>query len=459
MRSWFASFTCVCIATAALGVSTAPPTHAQDPSPDDRPNILVVVTDDQRVDTMSIMRRTRRWLGDEGVTFPNAYVTTPLCCPSRATIFSGRYAHNHGVHTNSSGSLLDADLTMQAYLQEAGYRTGLLGKYLLGVPLGEDPPHFDRWTKRTSLKFYGATWNINGRLIQKSRYDTTVLHNYATRFLRGSERQDDRPWFLYVTTVAPHTPSTPQKQYEDARIPPRPSTPAMHEDDVSDKPAFIQESPRRAGLGVRVGIRKQYRSLLSVDDMMHNLMKTLRGFREGQRTLVIFTSDNGYLWRDHGLRGKALPYLPAVNVPLYVRWPGRLPAGATDDRLVANIDIAPTVLDAAGVDPPIDLDGRSLLDTGWVRDRLLLEQVEAFHPAWDSLLTPDYQYTEWEDPDGAGTVLEYYDLVSDPWQLRNLFGDEEPGNDPVTAAIALQLQEDRHCEGTDNPPAGPPECP
>lgn len=412
-----------------------------------RPNILIVVTDDQRTATMAVMRRTRAWLDDGGIQFTRAHVTTPRCCPSRASIFSGKYAHNTGVKTNE-GAILDTDKTMQAYLNRAGYRTGFIGKYLNDVSFMERPPHFDKYSVRHGLTFYDSDWNVQGRVVRESAYETNVIRRRATRYLRVFDRNDDDPWFLYLAPIAPHLPATPQKKYASARVRRPPSTPAMREDDRSDKPSFVRDDPLVSRRRLRRLIALQQRSLLSVDDMMHALKAQLRELGELRRTLIIFTSDNGFLWRDHGVTGKNLPYIPSVRVPFYLRWGRRLPAGTNDKRLIGNIDIAPTVLDAAGVEPDVPMDGRSLLDTTWVRDRILLENWHPAYPPWSALLTRSYQYIEYRQGDGSGVVREYYDLVADPWQLSNLFGDRNRSNDPNTTAAAARLKLDRSCAGT-----------
>lgn len=449
-------------ALAALAISVGPtPTGAQEPPPDDRPNILVVVTDDQRVDTMSIMRHTRDLLTERGTTFSHAYATTPLCCPSRSSIFSGRYVHNHGVDTNGGSGRLDQTTTMQAHLQGAGYYTAMAGKFLNGWPVYRRPPYFNRYALRQLGSVYtDAVWNIQGNIRVRPDYDTQLLGKHTVAFLeRFDKRNDERPWFMYVAPIAPHLPADPEGKYADAYVPPWPDTPAMHEEDLSDKPLFVQESNQRADRDIRRVIRKQFRSLLSVDDLVRRIIRKLNDLGERRRTLILFLSDNGYMWRDHGLDRKKYAYIPSVQIPMLMSWPKQVPEAAVDDRLVANIDVAPTVLDAAGIDVGNVMDGRSLLDASWTRDRIFLEGDQEMDPTWESLLTYDLQYIEWDEPPGIGKVLEYYDLTVDPWQLENLFGDANPTNDPPIAGLALQLEEDRECSGTTQEPGGPSPCP
>jgi arylsulfatase A-like enzyme len=200
----------------------------------------------------------------------------------------------------------------------------------------------------------------------------------------------------------------------------------------------------------------QLRTLLSVDDLVDRVLGRLAGTGELDDTLVFYLSDNGYSWGEHRHVGKFVPYTESIKVPFLVRWPGRLPAGTVDDRLVATVDIVPTVLDAAGIapDPGTPLDGRSLLD-GRRRERLLAEywRDPANAPGirdWAALRTPGWQYVENYDQPGGGTFREFYDLASDPGMERNLLADDDPGNDPP-AALAAELAAARACAGASCP--------
>jgi arylsulfatase A-like enzyme len=236
------------------------------------------------------------------------------------------------------------------------------------------------------------------------------------------------------------------------------------EKDLSDKPSFL--NPGRYGLKGGQKVRnRQLRELLSVDDMVGRLTTLLTTLREESNTLVIYTSDNGYTWADHGIGGdggtagqKRLPYTASVEVPFLVRWPGRIPAGVSSQRLTGTLDIAPTILDAAGIEPDPagpPLDGSSLLGAPG-RGRILLEYWREVNiPTWASIRTRTYQYTEWYEDDGVTPLFrEYYDLVRDPWQLVNLAVDPN-GASPELAALEAQLAADRTCEGTGPPLACP----
>ncbi len=420
-----------------------------------QPNILIVVTDDQPLGTMQVMPKTRRWLKAGGIRYSNAYVTTPQCCPSRSSIFTGRYAHNHRVKDNYSSARLDHTTTLQAQL-EPTYQTAVYGKFLNGWNLDDAPPFFDDYAIQSkSTSYYDVEFNVNGVRQIVPGYNTRFLADQAVGFLDRAETSDAQPWYLVVAPTAPHPPFTVEDQYADAPVPPWDGDPGVFEEDKSDKPGYVSTASlslakaqeRRA---------KQLRTLISVDDMMGRLHDTLVELGEDEDTLVVFISDNGFMWGQHGLRGKAVPYSESIRVPMYARWPGRLPEDRTRGRMVANIDIAPTVLEAAGVTPTIAPDGRSLIGTDQ-RTRMLTELHRARRslqsPPWASLRTRTAQYVEYYDRDGTVKFREYYDLSNDRYQLVNLLEDGDPVNDPTAevALLAEQLAADRACAGASCP--------
>jgi arylsulfatase A-like enzyme len=428
------------------------PTASADPA---QPNVLIIITDDQRIESMGPMRRTRFWFRRLGTEYVNAFVTTPLCCPSRASIFTGRYAHNHAVETNADAKELDQKSTIQRYLKDEGYRTAIVGKYLNSWT--GPPPHFEQWhTFENVSKYRNASFNSNGVVHKVKKYSTDYIANRAQALINVFETTDARPWFLVVSTWAPHTPANAEKSYRRSKVGHWEGNPAVFETDRTDKPAYVQA--RSAGLkGAKKLRMRQLRTLKSVDDLVDRVFTTMGRTGEGDDTLAFFLSDNGILWAEHGMKSKSVPYTSAIKVPFFARWPGRLGAAVQDARIVANIDIAPTIMAAAGVtpDPEYPVDGRSLLGAQ-TRGRLLLEftggnnQVDA--PTWVSTLTPEYQYIEhYDDATGAVTFREYYDLINDPYQLENYLADPDPANDPPLdeqARLALQLARDRRCLGT-----------
>lgn len=451
----------VASALSALLFLSASPTDVSAQSVEQKPNILVIVLDDQRDGTLKVMPETKRRFIREGTDFTNAYTTSPLCCPSRASIMTGRYPHNHDVRRNEQSDLLVQESTLQYYLQQDGYLTAMAGKYLNGWKETEvSPPYFDRWAAidDSSYRYVYSNFsaNVNGDIRYPTGYSTGFVGKRSVRFLRQFEQQDDTPWFMYVAPFAAHQPFEAERRYRSARTPRWNGNPAVRETDRTDKPPWVQSRSVHLG-GGRAISRRQSRTLMSADDMIEQLLKVVRRLDEDRDTLAFFISDNGYLWGEHGLASKRFPYTGAIEVPLMMRWPGVVPEGFADRRLAANIDIAPTVLQVAGITPNPDypIDGRSLLGDR-PREELLIEyfgsRVGGDVPAWAGLRSPAYQYVEYYDETtGAIVFAEYYDHVDDPYQLRNLLGDTDPTNDPPVAFLSFDLSQKRTCSGASCP--------
>ncbi|MBV1854506.1 sulfatase family protein [Catellatospora tritici] len=456
-------------ASAAAGVAAATGLPAQPANAAAaRPNILVIVTDDQPKNTQWATPQTIGWLGDHGTTFANAFSVTPLCAPSRSTIFTGQYAHNHGVRGNQHQENLNHHATVQRYLQEAGYRTGLYGKYLNGWDVHDNPPYFDEFALLAPITYNDGQYNVNGTVQTINGYSTTVVKNRALQFIQRSTT-DTRPWFLYVAPKAPHGPNTPDVPYADTEVPAWDGRPGVPENDRADKPTYIKNADGTLADGKNIRTA-QLRTLLSVDDAVQAIHDKLEALGQLQNTLVFFISDNGFAWGDHGWTKKSVPYGPAIEVPFRVSWPaGGLNAGVTDNRLTGNIDIAPTILDAAGITPDSQhpQDGHSLLGS-YRRDHILTEffkhgTAAGGPPSWSSYVTATKQYTEYRDvhtdangiPTGTGAILfrEYYDLVNDPHQLTNLLYQATPAQETALGipALATQLAADRTSAGPTAP--------
>jgi arylsulfatase A-like enzyme len=415
-----------------------------------RPNVLVMVTDDARAETLQVMPKTRAWLADGGVTFTQGFATTPSCCPSRASILTGRYVHNHGVRRQQLGERLDQETTLARHLKDAGYRTAMAGKFLNRWSLRRPPPHFDRWAQANG-GYYDQLWQVDGDLRRVPTYSTTFIGDQALAYLEEFEATDDRPWFLYLAPFAPHDPRVPEPGYAEATFPDLDGVGGTGAE-VAGAPAYLRGRPPADPAEVADLRTGQLRTLLSVDDLVDRVMGRLQATGELDDTLVFYLSDNGYSWGEHRHVGKFVPYTESIKVPFLVRWPGRLPAGTVDDRLVATVDIKPTVLAAAGIRPSDGdtVDGRSLLDSR--RERLLAEywQDQANAPGirdWAALRTAGWQYIEnYHQPGASGTFREFYDLIRDPGMERNLLADDDPGNDPP-AALAAELAAARACKG------------
>jgi arylsulfatase A-like enzyme len=413
-----------------------------------RLNVLIIVTDDQRAG-LSVMPATRRWFGDRGTYFSNAYVTTPTCCPSRASLLTGRYAHNTGVTNESKATVLNQSTTLNYYLDTAGYHTALFGKYLNTWPLEQPPRNWDEFayfTNSTSSTYEGRGWNINGTIRDTRSYATDYIGSRAASVISDPAKN---PWFLYLSTPNPHGPSVAEPEYERAPVGQWDGNPGVFESDLSDKPPYVQASTTSFSTGSRRRT-KQLRSLYSVDDMVQTVFTALRDTGQLRNTIAVFISDNGYLWGEHRRCCKSTPYTQSIRIPMFAYWPDHFTAGAVDRRLVANIDIVPTILAATGVRATTaTIDGRSLLSSH--RDRLFLEffRSRSTAPRWFSTRTATYQYVEYAD--GSG-FREYYNLRTDPWQLDNVFNNRVVGDEPPNAArLAAQLAADRQCAGTSCP--------
>jgi arylsulfatase A-like enzyme len=418
-----------------------------------QPNVLIIVTDDQRsYDSLKVMPKTRHWFAGGGTRFINAFSTTPLCCPARASIMSGRYSHNTGVLRNQRGSDLDTGTTLQAYLSSAGYRTAIAGKYLQGLTLDIDPPHFDRWAT-FKWRYFDATFNVDGQAVRTDGYSTDYLASRAACFLRDFERADGEPWFLYVAPFAPHTPFQPEPDYADAKTPKRKRDPSFFRR-TKGLPPFLDRYRLTRPRAVTIH-RRQLKTLMSVDDLVGRIFVTMDELKEGRNTLAFFVSDNGLLLGEHRLYAKRLPYTPSIKVPLLMRWPKEVPAGRVDRRLAANVDIAPTVLSAANIRPSAEapLDGRSLINGGR-RRRLFLEQWDNYKRnlrSWSSIRTHRYQYIEYYNKAEDKIIFrQYYDLRKDPWQRRDLLHDTKRSNNPRNLFWLESLAEAyKTCSGAD----------
>lgn len=418
-----------------------------------QPNIVVIVTDDQALESMRVMPTVRKKIGNPGVVFNNGFVSNPLCCPSRATILTGALSHTTGVYSNEGTaggfSAFDDSSTVATWLDAAGYDTAFVGKYLNEYQkehASYRPPGWDRWAtylpNGNSQIFYDYDMIVDGRLVhypkEEKFYATRVLTSYATSFIKEATG----PFLMYYFPNAPHAPADPERKYRREFQAVKPLRgPSYDEKDVSDKPAYIQALPRMSDEFKKLTDRfrrDQLRTLLSVDDSVGRIIKTLKGQGHLQNTMIIFMSDNGYSYGHHRWRGKQVPYEESIRVPFYVRY-DPLTDGGKDNHLVLNTDVAPTIADLAGVSVS-GVDGLSLLPllegngAEWRTDFLLehLYDDNAKVPTYCGVRNKDYTYVNYETGEE-----ELYDLVDDPRQLRNLAAD--PEYLPVVAQLRARM--------------------
>ncbi|XP_068132850.1 N-acetylglucosamine-6-sulfatase [Hyperolius riggenbachi] len=444
-----------------------------------RPNVVLILTDDQDVSMggMTPLKKTKALIGDQGFAFTNAYVGSPLCCPSRASILSGRYPHNHHVVNNTIEGNCSSQAwqkalepyTFPAILHSIGYQTFFAGKYLNQYGsedaggISHVPPGWSFWFGlEKNSKYYNYTLSDNGRAKSYGQnysvdYLTDVLANFSLNFL--SYKSNYEPFFMMISTPAPHSPWTAAPQYQDSFpnvTAPRSSNFNVH---GKDKHWLIRQAKTpMSNTSIQFldnAYRKRWQTLLSVDDLVEKLLKELQNRGELDNTYVFFTSDNGYHTGQFSMPiDKRQLYEFDIKVPLLVRGPGVKP-NQTSQALVANIDLGPTILDIAGFDlNKTQMDGMSFLpilknsNVTWRTDMLVEYQGEgsnrsdpscpalgpgvsqcfpdcvcedAYNNTYACVRTvaagQNLQYCEFDD---AEVFVEVYNLTGDPNQLTNI---------------------------------------
>jgi N-acetylglucosamine-6-sulfatase len=431
----------------ALIAVPAPPRKAPlpiTPAVAGAPNIVFILTDDQRADALGRMPNVQSELVAKGMTFAKYYAVNPLCCPSRSSTLSGQYSHTTGVYFNEGkhggwqAFRLHEPFTIATSLQLGGYSTALVGKYLNGydnathVPLG-----WTRWVAMLKTVYYGGPLSVDGQEVKTSgtTYMTDKLTDYAVDYIGSVPRA--QPLFLYFAPYAPHEPATPPSRYQHSYSNIKPyRPPSYNEADRSDKPEYIKRRPPMSASRQRDtdALRTHMtQAVLPVDDAVRRIVAELQATGRLRNTLIMFASDNGFMFGEHGLpAGKNFPYEESVRIPLVARWDGRIPAGAKDgNHVVANIDLAPTWADLAGV-PLLGPDGISMAPIfsgqgqNW-RPQILIEHGShggLREPAWCQVHSDRYSYTQYSDGEE-----ELYDLQTDPFELHSVA--DAPGYRPI----------------------------
>lgn len=467
-----------------------------------RPNIVLIVTDDQRADTIApqFMPRLDAELVGAGVLFPAGFAPNPVCCPSRASILSGQYSHNNGVLQNRVGDPLDPTGSVQAFADVsslapwlhdmAGYRTGLFGKYMNGYRQFSDdwaathggvhyvPPGWDRWY---GIYAGGGQYGIrfvdeSGAIVDSSPandcvdpppgepcpisqspgcpHSTDHLRDQALGFIDEALGLG-QPFFLYFSTQHPHGPACAAIRHLGtfAGLPPH-RPPSWNEgepgfDDDADKPGWLQQQGPIDVAAIDAFRIRQLESLQSVDEAVEAIMDKLRDTGQDRNTIVVYFGDNGYLWGEHRRDRKSCPYEECIRVPFVVRYPTLAPLPRVEDGLVANIDLAPTFAELAGIDPttlnpPIDgvsmvrlLDGTAptwrsdILAEHWGNAPALGDLTPPI-PTFAVVRSATWKYTEY-----CTGERELYDLAVDPYELENVAA----ANPGVVATMATRLRE------------------
>ena len=413
------------------------------------PNIVVILTDDQRYDGVASMPNVRQLLVAHGVQFTHAFDNNPLCCPARATILTGQSSGHTGVWWNVNGA--DGGFTafephegqtLATWLHDAGYRTGLVGKYMNGygaVRAGHIPPGWDDWQALvlegggcSTDGYFGECISDNGVLdhlgTSQADYSTTVLGARAVSFI--DQAPASQPLFLYFAPRAPHLPTIPAARYASACSTfPTPHRPDYNEADVSDKPAYIRALPTLGAPKQAVWDghwRDACRTLHSVDDQVGHIVDALSSTGRLDNTLILFASDNGMLFGEHRWMNKIVPYEESLRVPLIVRWDAAGTSGTTAPAMVSDMDYAETIMDAAGVPFPAgySTDGQSLLPlvTGSgpiAKEKILIEHGGGVAvPAYCGVRVQGWTFVRY-----ATGEEELYDLSADPWETQNVAAD------------------------------------
>lgn len=416
-----------------------------------RPNLVFILIDDLRWDEMDypfVRLPHLQRIAREGVRFRNAFVTTPLCSPSRASFLTGQYAHKHGITDNTDRSPRSHQLlTFPRLLRDTGYETAFLGKWHMGVD-DSARPGFDHWISVPGQgQYIDPVFNVNGERRTVRGYFTDILSGFAVEFVK---RKRAKPFVLYIAHKGVHpdvhqaadgtatelrdNPFIPAERhkhlYRDATIPRRPS----HGKPPEGKPALRRQIADLPPLGPHTAtddetIRNRLRMLASVDDGVGELLKALEEDGQLDNTLIVFTSDEGYFYGEHGLsEERRLAYEESIRIPLYMRWPARITAGSVVSEEALNIDLAPTLLELAGAPAVKEMDGRSLAPllegrkVPW-RDSFLIEYYSdtvfprVYKMGYKAIRTKRWTYIRYVDLEGMD---ELYDLQADPYQMKNL---------------------------------------
>ncbi len=442
-------------------------------------NIVLILVDDHRHDAVGFaghpFLKTPHLdtLAKQGAHIRNAFVTTALCSPSRASILTGWHTHRHGVVDNNN-PVPEGLIYFPQYLQLAGYQTALVGKWHMGSDNDQPQPGFDHWV---SFKGQGTYWpnpnglNVNGQSVKQRGYLTDELTDYAVEWLEG--RSDDKPFMLYLSHKAVHNDLLNDGAKEGKLLVPggegmmgfvpaprhagryadqpfkHPDSMAWTPRNFADKPMWVQNRHNsRHGVDMPFGnkvemgmLYRQYmETLLAVDESVGRVMDTLRRKQLLESTLIIYMGDNGYAWGEHGMIDKRAAYEESMRIPMMVHCPELIQAGTVVQPLVANIDIAPTVLAAAGLTHPASMDGRNFLplaqgrDGTW-REHLLYEYYWEWNfpmtPTIHAIRTDRYKYIR---PYGVWDIEELYDLQADPQEIVNLI------NSPQHRELVTQMK-------------------
>ncbi|MEP7059440.1 MAG: sulfatase [Actinomycetota bacterium] len=426
---------------------------------DHRPNFVIVLTDDQTLETLPHDPPVMPWLQAQIFDpaghwrwFPNAVFNTPLCCPSRATILTGQYSHHTGVVNNLTGQALDDSNTLPVWLHDSGYTTGLVGKYLNRYPFDRGnyvPAGWDRWFAKENeapeTTYYNYAAVDQGTLrtygSDPADYVTNVLTQQAVDFVKTAPAT--RPFLLYFTPPAPHAPWIPAPgDATGYRLPLTP--PPADTAPVTGKPPWVRGLPALSPgdiSALQADRRREYDTLLGMDRSIHEVVDAIAARGDLSNTYIFFLTDNGYAFGEHRIVGKRCPYEECIRTPFAVHVPGA--AAGVDPQLISNVDLAPTIASLAHVTPGLPQDGSSFARNLLHPKAPLPKQAKLIEwagdpeiPAWWGVRTSDFAYIE------TGAAVELYDLTgrlgpADPTELTNVADDRRYAR--IRARLASDL--------------------
>ncbi len=443
-----------------------------------RRNVIFILIDDQRYDAMGFLKG-QEWLetpnmdrmAREGLHFKNAFVTTALCSPSRASVLTGVYAHKHRIVDNNT-PIPKGTTFFPSYLQKAGYKTGFFGKWHMVADSDAPQPGFTNWVSFRGQGTYlpgRLTLNVDGKSVPQKGYITDELTDYALDWLRSLPKE--QPYFLYLSHKAVHAEFTPAERhkgkYKDAKFV-FPKTMAATGEYAQHRPMWVQnqrnswhgvEYPYHSDLDIADYYKQYAETLMAVDESLGRVFDELKARGQLDSTLVIYMGDNGFAFGEHGLIDKRTAYEESMRVPMLARCPELFPGGRTANEVVANIDIMPTVLEAAGVAIPKGLDGASFLPiaqgrpANW-RKELLYEYYWERNfpqtPTMHALRSDRFKFIRYH---GIWDVDELYDLQEDPIESKNLIFS--PDHQKIIAQMRTRLFEILEETGGNNMPLWP----
>lgn len=429
-----------------------------------RRNVVFILSDDHRYDAMGFMGHpflktpAMDSMARNGVHLKNAFVTTSLCSPSRASILTGLYTHKHRVIDNNR-LVPEGTRFFPEWLQASGYATAYIGKWHMGGDSDEPRPGFDHWVSFRGQGHYlppGPNYrlNVNGKKVPQKGYITDELTDYAVDWLK-TQNPSEKPFFLYLSHKAVHANFTPAERHEDTYLNSpfeKPASEANTPDNYDGKPRWLRDQrnswhgvdfPYHSELDVERYYKRYCESLLGVDDSIRRVLDQLKVMGIHDETLVIYMGDNGFMFGEHGLIDKRVAYETSIRVPMIMQCPDLFKGGTVVDQVVANIDVGPTIMEAAGLKTPSHMDGQSFVDIArgidgpWRKYFLYVYYWEKNFPQSPTVFCLRGDKFKYMTYYGLWDTDELYNIQDDPTESNNLIAD--PAYEGIAAEMESQL--------------------